>query len=107
MPPCAYFHLKTESLDVFIYIVELNNRTDGAVSYDVKNFVITSRAGSAYQTANISSLKGGAEVLPPTGIIPPRASVTGEVFFDGRQKYRPDRLSYIDGAQILTIIDLR
>ena len=92
-------------LNVWLYHVQLTNLTSESVPYSRSAFLAVSSRGVTYQPlGSVPRLLDTGQTFPGSGTLPPKASVLGYVFFDGRPNYRPSRFSYIDGDEVLTII---
>lgn len=95
--------------EVLLFFVILRNATGQARRFDLRDFVLTARDGSAFGPVDIRSLGGvpAANYIPQTGNLPPRAKVGGWLTFDARAggaPLVPGSLSFVDGYQVLTIV---
>jgi hypothetical protein len=95
--------------DIFFFVV-LKNVTNRPVSYDLRNFALTSHDGTTYNAVNITSSIRDLNVagfIHETGKLVPHSAAKGWLTFDARTGSGPPvgrRLSYIDRGQTLTII---
>lgn len=92
-----------------MFHVALKNLTSHVQTFNLRNFVLTSREGSTYGPVNIRSVSGvaAANYIPESGKLPARSRVDGWLTFDARTGGSPpvaSKLSYIDGDQTLTVV---
>jgi hypothetical protein len=100
-PACAFG--QSSKPKVYIFIVVLRNVGSGPVGFRRRDFVMVTTTGVAFSPITWpKSLRGSQAALRATGTNPPRAKVVGALAFDARVG-APGRLSYIEGAQVLTI----
>ncbi len=94
--------------EVLLFFVILRNATGQATRFDLRDFVLIARDGSAFGPVDIPPLGGvpAANYIPQTGNLPPRTKVGGWLTFDARaggDPLIPGSLSFVDGYQVLTI----
>ena len=90
--------------DVLFFIASLENRTNEAIRFNLRDFILISRDGRSFGPINVRSIaKQPSRFLPERGIIPPHGKLSGLLTFDGRVLGMvADRVSYVDDDQTLT-----
>lgn len=95
---------EAEGDDVLFFNVALKNRTNEAIAFNLRDFILISRDGRSFGPINVrSKAKHPPKFLPELGIIPPHGKLVGLLTFDGRvQSMVAERVSYVDDDQTLT-----
>jgi hypothetical protein len=89
-----------------IFYAYLRNPTKRAVSFNLRNFVLTARDLRTFGSVNVRShAEYPPNFLPETGKLPPGAVLRGYLTFDGRVTgVVPSRLSYVYGKQTISLV---
>jgi len=117
----AYFfrcsNVVGKQFHAYFFYAELTNLTGHAVRFSLERIVLTtgtkdSKApvkvrGTAPNPAAATApdtVRTTEAFLPLRGLVPPERSIGGWIVFDGRIRFVPRGLAYIDGDQTLTIM---
>ncbi|MEX2203819.1 MAG: hypothetical protein WD965_07000 [Actinomycetota bacterium] len=97
---------ESDGYDVLLFYVGLRNPTNRPVRFNLRNFVVTARDSRTFGPVNVrSQAEFPPNFLPETGKLPPKSNLVGYLTFDGRVTGMvPERLSYLDGQQTLSIV---
>ena len=101
---CRSWETTNGGYDIVIFHVAISNRSDTAVHFNLRDFLLVSRENSAsYPPVNVrAEAEHPPLFLPERGIIAPRSNLVGFTF-DGRATIVPARISYVSRDQVLTI----
>lgn len=96
---------QTDGYDIIIFSVALRNPTTRALTFNLRNFVLTARDSRTFGPVNVRArAEFPPNFLPETGKLPPKSNLVEYLTFDGRVTgLVPARLTYLDGQQTLTI----
>lgn len=91
--------------DIYMFLVELINRTNGWIRYDLQNFSVVARSGEIHKPVDVRgmSLHPGAWV-PPTGRLKADEAFSGWLAVDANPDFVPGRLVYKDKRQRLVVL---
>lgn len=90
---------------LYIFQVVLRNDSESSVEFDVEHFLLVDADGSSVDPVDVrSDFDYPPWLFPPSGLIPPAATRSAYLAFDGRLEGLVARsLSYVDGEQTLTV----
>jgi hypothetical protein len=88
---------------IYMYVL-LKNRSSSSVTVKLQSFVATKRSGGSQSPIDVRGDANKPEAfIQPFQLVPPHAKVEGFLVFDGRIRFVPKGLSYVDGKQTLTV----
>lgn len=102
---CRSWETTGDGYELLIFYVVLKNRTDRAIRFSLRDFLLVARRNRAsYPPVNVRSQAAQPpNYLPETAIIAPRSNLVGFLTFDGRATIVPARISYVSRDQVLTV----
>jgi hypothetical protein len=96
---------ENDGYDIILFHVDLWNKTRRAISFNLRDFVLTARDDRTFGPVNVrSKAEFPPNFLPENGKLLPRTRLSGYLTFDGRVTgLVAAGLSYVDGKQTISI----
>jgi hypothetical protein len=90
--------------DPYLFYILIRNTSFRPADVALSRFIVSTRDGDSQAPVNIRGHAARPEVLlPPHVRLAPGDAIAGWVVFDGRLRFVPARLSYVDRAQTVSV----